>query len=190
MDIGHCKPPRRDRDTVAATRQARWACLGACLLTIGACSLPAGPNAISVSTLESAPAVAAQRTGRAIVADLSLVQDLLRPMGQRLALLEVRSERDWLRLKAACPGLTGTPDFARGAIVGVVSELGQPLDGEFPVAVESVQVIRGAGYLSAHFRGGTYLPDGTAYIDTSYVEGLRAVLMVSVNGVRYYPQQG
>ena len=72
-------------------------------------------------------------------------------------------------------------------MVGIACWAGEPVDGTWPVRVEGVRVQRGGGLVDATFRGGTYLPDGAAYIETAYVVGLRDVLGVQVNGTLFQP---
>jgi hypothetical protein len=49
-------------------------------------------------------------------------------------------------------------------------------------------VTDGGGLVNATFAAGSYLPDGTGYAETAYVDGLYAVLVVDVNGTSFYPE--
>lgn len=73
-------------------------------------------------------------------------------------------------------------------MVGIASTAGMPVDGSWPVFLDSVRVHDGGGMVRAHFRGGCYLPDTTGYIETVFVPGLRRVLVVDVDGVRFFPE--
>jgi hypothetical protein len=115
------------------------------------------------------------------------LRPLYTPLGRRLGLIQVRDAGEWQQLLRAAPSAGPDPDFRRGIIVGLVSPCGSSLDGTWPFSWEAVRMYEGAGLLEARFNAGNYLPDGTTYLETAYVEGLAAVLVVSVDGVNYYP---
>ncbi|MCH8970424.1 MAG: hypothetical protein IIA66_15065 [Planctomycetes bacterium] len=49
-----------------------------------------------------------------------------------------------------------------------------------------MRMVDSAGLLVSHFHSGCYLPDTTAYLESAYVEGLSALLVVDVDDVRFY----
>jgi hypothetical protein len=53
--------------------------------------------------------------------------------------------------------------------------------------LESIRVVGGGGWLAAHYAGGTHLPDGSVELVLAYVPNLSNVLVVVVNGRRFYP---
>ena len=118
----------------------------------------------------------------------SALGDAFRPLGARLGLVQVNSAEQWARLARLAPGLGPCPDLSGGSVVGLASTIGMPLNGRWPIHVQSVRAHEGAGLLVARFDGGSYLPDGTAYLETMYVPDLATVLVVEVNGVRFYPE--
>lgn len=126
---------------------------------------------------------------RLVVADAEALRFLCTPLGPRLGLVEIHSPRQWEFLAQVAPQIGRCPDLRAGTLVGIACWAGTPVDGRWPVQLEAVQVHQGAGLLKARFRGGNYLPDGTARLETAYVEGLRAVLVVDVNGTDFYPNQ-
>jgi hypothetical protein len=142
---------------------------------------------VSVQMLEETDASMPRWIERAIVRKPAAIASLLTPLCSRLALLVVRTPEQWRLLQAAAPEFGDCPDLDRGAFVGIVSRAGQPLDGRWPVTLEAVRVCEGAGYVTANFESGTYLPDGTTYVEAAQVDGLLAILLVDVNGVRFYP---
>ena len=188
MPTGHCKPPnvpRRSRR--AGRRQAALLACATALLALLACSMHRVPQTVTVHSLETAPSMRPRETRRAIVAESTSLHDLCSPLGGRLGLIQVRSARDWSRLARVVPQLGPCPDFSRGMIVGLASWTGLPVDGEWPICLESVRLRHGAGLVAARFHSGSYLPDGTTYVETAFVENLNAVLILDVNGVRFYP---
>ena len=142
---------------------------------------------VTVRSLEAAPNARLQETRRAIVTESTDLHELCSPLGGRLGLIQVRSARDWSRLTRVAPQLGPCPDFGRGMIIGIASWTGLPVDGEWPLSLESVRLLQGAGLVAAHFHSGSYLPDGTPYVETAFVENLDAVLILDVNGVRFFP---
>lgn len=187
---GRKPPPRKVGVQSRAARRTRAASLGpmgcAVLLAIGACSAPQSLRVVSVQQLEAAPS-AARPAGRAVLCDARRIAPLLRWLGPRLALFEIHTAAQWDALRAAAPMLQGSPDFSRGIVVGVVSRAGIPLDGQWPIRIESVRVHDRAGYIAAAFVGGNYLADDTTFLEVAYVPNLESILMLDVNGVRYYP---
>jgi len=125
---------------------------------------------------------------RAILSDATHLDRLARPLCERLSLLEIRSAADWEQLRRRAPELGPAPDFRRGAVFGLASHAGLPLSDTWPIAIEAVRTHDGAGFAIARFHGGSFLPDGTCYLELVQAEGLRTVLMVEVNGVRFFPQ--
>lgn len=122
-----------------------------------------------------------------LVLNTGKLQGLAQPLGARLALLELRDEAAWQALCEAAGHDLPAPDFSRGAAVGVVSLVGQPVDGEWPLGLDAVRVMDGAGLVVTHFKGGTYLPDGSACAEVAFVPGLEKVLVLDISGARFYP---
>ncbi len=73
-------------------------------------------------------------------------------------------------------------------LVGIACWAGTPIDGGWPIQLETVRVQSGGGLLNAKFNGGSYLPDGTARLETDYVKGLATVLVVDIDGTSFYPE--
>lgn len=155
----------------------------AVLTLLGGC---AAQPTIRMQTLENAPLAELMEPRRIVVGELDSLGDLYRPLCARLGLVQIRSGRDWERFRRAAPGLGPCPNLARGAVIGVVSRAGTPLDGGWPIEILEARIVNGAGYLCAEFRSGTYLADGVACVALAQCRGLSTVLMADVNGLRYF----
>jgi hypothetical protein len=155
---------------------------------VAACSIQPAHRRVTIDALEMAPRLCPKSPHRAIVSDRRALDELCYPLAGRLGLLQVHSPDGWSRLLRVAPRLGPCPDFSRGMVVGLVSWAGLPLDGEWPVALEGVRCYHGAGLVTARFQSGSYLPDGTTYLEAAFVEELEAVLILDVNGVRFYPK--
>jgi len=160
----------------------------AALLLLPGCLLPPPTKTVTLSALEAAPATPLPGSQRLVASDSPALRSLCTPLGPRLGLLQVRNAADWRLYREVVPTAEKCPNLQRGSIVGIVCWAGTPLDGKWPVRVDAVKVEEGGGLLKARFHGGTYQPDGIAYLETGYVPGLRSVLVVSVNGTSFYPQ--
>jgi hypothetical protein len=155
---------------------------------VSACNTLARPRVVSASALEGAPAAAPHITRRAIISDWAQVSELHCPLGQRLGLFQIRSEEQWERLRRQAPELGPAPDFDSGIVVGLASHAGLPLDGSWPIHLQSVRIHEGAGFATGYFEGGSFLPDGTTFLEAAQFDRLAKVLIVEVNGTRFYPE--
>ncbi len=141
---------------------------------------------VSLASLEAAqPRYGGDRI-RAVISDVSRLGELYHALTDRVGMVEVRDRVQWERLHSVAPRLGPPPDFDRGILVGVVSRVGQRVDGRWPIRLESVRLNHQAGLLSSSFESGAYLPDGVAFMEAAFVEGLSAVLVVEVDGMRFF----
>ena len=154
---------------------------------LSACGTHARARVVSVRALEAAPPIEPTVTRRALVSDPAQLRELCFPLGRRLGLVQIRSAEQWATLQRCAPELGPPPDFDEGIVVGLASHAGLPLDGTWPIHLQSVRIHQGAGFATGRFEGGSFLPDGTTYLETAQFDGLGAVLMVEVNGARFYP---
>lgn len=154
---------------------------------LASCSVGVRTLHVSEPSLEVAPEAGTRELARGVLADPAPLSRLYVPLGQRMGICQIRSAGDWSSLREAMPQLGAEPDFTRGIAIAIISCAGQPLSGDWPISLDSVRVSQGGGYVCANFEGGTYLPDGMSYVDVAHVPGLTDVLMVDVNGVRFYP---
>ena len=159
------------------------------LAASSACSLNRGANVVTPRTLEEAPPARPKIVRRAIVSPTAELESCYRPLGPRLGLIQIRSESEWENLRAAAPELGPCPDLSQGMVVGLVSHAGQPLSGRWPIHLDGIRIYRGAGFATGAFEGGTYLPDDTTYIEIAQYSELRGVLMVDIDGTRFYPDE-
>lgn len=144
---------------------------------------------VTLESLEAAPTKPMRDTQRYVVSDPQTLQRLCTPLGPRLGLLQIKSARDWELLRRLVPEIGPCPDLTHGTMIGLACWAGTPLDGRWPIDLQSIQLRSGGGLISASFHGGTYLPDGTARLETTYVKGLNTVLVVDVDGTSFYPTE-
>lgn len=154
---------------------------------VAACSAPEHLRTVSVQELEDALSGYPEPFAQILVSSPEKLGSIYRPLGPRLGLIVVSNADEFGRLATSAVGLGRTPDFSRGKMIGVASLAGESIDGEWPIRLEDVQLRQGAGLVSAHFHSGTYLADGLAHADLAFVRNLEAVLIVDINGIRYYP---
>jgi hypothetical protein len=165
--------------------------LAATLVALGglsACGTHIRPQVVSVNALETAPVVKPSVTRRAIVSDTAQLRELYYPLGERLGLFQVRSAEQWELLRHQAPELGRAPNFDSGIVVGLASHAGLPLDGTWPIRLEAVRIHNGAGFASGRFEGGSFLPDGSTFLEAAQFDALAAVLIVEINGTRFYPE--
>lgn len=162
--------------------------LGLAALELASCASQPRVVAVSVEALESAAEVGPILTERSIITDADALQSFYVALGPRMGLVQVHNGADWDRLREVAPEIGDCPNLARGSVIGIVCRTGTPLDGDWPIELNAVRITDGAGFVCASFHGGSYLPDGAAFLEATYVEGLNSVLMVDVNGVRFYTE--
>lgn len=164
-------------------------CLALLTLALSAsCTLSPAVRTVRLEQLEAAEDIPVRAVSRGVVSDPAALEPLVRPLGPRLGLLVVRTPAEWEALSRAVPGIGRSPNLTRGAVVGLIARVGLPLDGEWPASMERVQVSDGAGLLTVRFDGGSFLPDGTTYVELAQVDGLEAVLVVDVGDTRFFPR--
>lgn len=173
---GHCKPG-----------PGAGLLLAAAVLFPG-CAVAPRTQVITLEALLSAPALPVPDTRRVVAGDTETLRNLCTPLGPRLGLLQIHNRGEWERLAAIAPQLGRCPDLHAGTQIGLACWAGTPLEGQWPVMLDSVRVYEGGGLVAASFNGGSYLPDGSARLETGYVKGLRSVLVVNVNGASFYPE--
>jgi hypothetical protein len=157
------------------------------LAPLSACTLSTPVRVVTLDSLEAAPAEPIIGAERHLVGNAAALRPLCTALGPRLGLVQIRSRQDWRMLYELAPTLGPCPDLRAGTLVGIACWAGTPVDGEWPVELESIRVQAGGGLLKVHFCGGTYWPDGTACLVTDYVRGLASVLVVDVDGTSFYP---
>jgi hypothetical protein len=186
VPTSHCKqldrtwrgPPIRGLRTLLATGLATTAMLSAC-------GTHPRLSSVAIRTLETAQAVQPARIQRTVVSDAAGLGKLCYPIGRRLGLLQVRSAKDWQTVRMCAPELGPPPDFSQGIVIGLLSQTGQPLNGEWPIRLESVRIHDGVGLALAHFKGGSFLPNQTTYLEMAQIHGLASLEMIDVDGARF-----
>jgi hypothetical protein len=182
-----CKQRASRKPPAALLRRAL--AVAALTLPLSACSAPPRRPGLSLQEIEAAPVTAPMAPMHILIADPRPLRDLIRPLGRRIGLLEVRSESEWERLRAAAPHIGDCPDLRNGLLMGLVSELGEPLRRDvWPVSIGAVQVFSGAGLVTGAFQPGSYFPDGAMFVTAAIIPDLVAVVAVDLNGVRFFPE--
>ena len=196
--VAHCKPsagltlsrsdaPRRRGSSNVDRRPAALLAVALAALPLcSACTASRTPRAITLAALENAPVALAQPQ-QITVADAAALRQICLALGPRLGLIQIRSAAEWARLARIAPQLGPCPDLRQGTVVGLACWAGTPVDGHWSVHIDTVRVCDGAGLVTADFAGGTFLPDGSAQLETAHVQGLAAVLAVDVDGTMFYP---
>lgn len=157
------------------------------LLIIPACYRTPQARTVQMSSLAHARPTSPARTQRIIVADPAYLRAICQPLGPRLGLVEIHTPAEWALLRQTSPGLGPCPNLDAGICIGLASWAGKPVDDDWPLTIDSVRIDNGGGLVQATFQGGSYLPDGSAYLETMHVSGLRSVLAVEINGTTFYP---
>lgn len=173
-------------------RAARWLAIGGAgvglsLAPLYACSTPPGARGVALPALERAARSEPAGVQRWLIADAAALEAVSTPLGRRLSLFQLRTAADWRCFERSLGLDVPRPDLRRGIVVGILCRAGEPLADVWPVALDAVRQHAGAGLLSVRFAAGNYLPDGSAFAETTWVDGLVNVLAVDVNGERYYP---
>lgn len=183
-----CKPSGRATWSSRICRVCLCVCGGILVGTQGACQSASTPRTVTVETLEAAPVAATSHRSRVVVPEAEQLRAMCMPLGPRMGLLQIRTKDQYRQLAQLCPHIGPCPDLHRGVVVGLACWAGMPLDGGWPVHLDSVKIHCGGGLVKATFATGSYLPDGTAYLATAYVPGLHDVLVVAVNETSFYPE--
>jgi len=107
---------------------------------------------------------------------------ICQPLCPEFELIQIRTADDWSRFCAAATVEPGPPpDLTAGMIVGLAGYVGEPVQGDWPLAVEYVRQAAGEGWLRVRFEPGLYHPLASpAYCTLAYVPDLRRVVFVEV----------
>ncbi len=171
------------RRPVPAAAVARWGSV-LWLAILGCAATPAPPVEVPVWELADAEPVKPRLLGRARVSyDRPLPHHLTQPLCKEFSLIVITEPDDWADVRRRL-GLELAPlalDLARGAIVGILANVGECANGTWPIQLETVRTQSGEGSLEARLAGGLYYPLLTAgYLELAYVPGLRTVRKVEI----------
>ncbi len=178
-----CKPSGRGRCGLVGRSLLATLVIG----VAAGCRASHACRTVTEQQLESQPPKEVSDALRVPVADPGALRSLCVALGPRLGLVQVKTAADFVRLRRAAPAIGDCPDLNRGTLVGLVCWDGTSLSAPVALELESVRVYDGGGLLEARYVGGSHLPDGSAELVVTYVPGMANVLIVSVNGSRFYP---
>lgn len=154
-----------------------------CLVNAGGCMRPS--REARLSDLALARPVPVQPIWKVRVPlDAQLGNRMQRGLCTEFSLLEIYNEVDFEEFcrKVGFRPDQVHPDFETGALIGIIAAVGEQMGDRWPIAVETIRLHQGAGWIKARFRAGTYFPLRTAaYCDLVYVSGLKEVLAVEIN---------
>lgn len=168
--------------------QALAAIAAGLALAISGCNFRPAVRYVRSEVLQHAPAWLPDETRAAIVADPDSLRAQEIPLGGRLTFVQARTAQEWESLRRCAPDIGACPDLLHGVAVGVVASTGLPLDGHCPLKIVGLRTTSGAGMLHVDYEGGTFLADGTTYLELAIVPIRTTILIVDVNGSLYYPQ--
>ncbi|TWT44279.1 hypothetical protein RAS1_06890 [Phycisphaerae bacterium RAS1] len=129
--------------------------------------------------------LATQQLADGPLRDFTALRPICTLLSPRLGVACIRSAADWQRLSTALPAIGPAPDLRRGMVIAVISLAGTPIDGPTPLDGVAARGSGERGELSFTFNGGSFQPDGSAYAAVAFVEGLRRLEAIQINGVRF-----
>ncbi len=161
---------------------------GMFVLLSGCRTAPAARNATAAG-LETAPVAPTAAVAHVLVGDAQALRRICTPLGPRLGLLQVRTRAEWNCLAGIAPQVGACPDLQHGMLIGVACWAGSPADGHWPLRIDAIRAAAGKAWVEASFSGGSFLPDGLAFLETAYAGQVHAVSAVSVDGTTFYPSR-
>jgi hypothetical protein len=118
-----------------------------------------------------------------VALEQQIPRQVVTPLCDEFALILVTDAANWAAIRSRCR-LTSTPehlDLRRGAVVGLVANVGERPSDRWPIGLQVARVLGGEGWLEFTFEAGLYHPVRTAgYLDLAYVPGLKVVRMVDI----------
>ena len=176
-----CKPAAR------RARLAPLVLLGALAgVAFAGCHTRTATPTTDWTALDLGSQVTPRRLHRAALGDPAGLAPLHRPLSARLGVVVVRNADDWQTLADAIPDIGPCPDLTGGAVIGLVTRTGTPVDGGWPVQVTGARQAGRAGVVQVSSRGGAYLSTGIVYVEVIYVPGPQKVVAVDLDGWRQY----
>ncbi len=176
--------PRCDGHSVFA--KAFCSILLACL-PIGCASFHSHsqPAKISSWKLENAPTVNPQHLCRVRVSfDHPLPKTLTRKLSDEFTLVTIQHPDDWksfiqrFHLQISPSKL----NLEKGTIVGLLAQVGESANHQWPIEIDTVRCYSGYGRLKANFLPGIYHPLKTAaYLELIYVPDIKHIHTILIN---------
>lgn len=106
-------------------------------------------------------------------------------INERVAVLIIRSARDWDELHRAAPAIGDCPDLHAGLVAGLVCSAGTPLEGGWPLRLWTEPDGVGQARLVADWTPGTYFADGATCVLLLQLPGVQTIAGVELDHVLY-----
>jgi len=114
--------------------------------------------------------------------DRPLPGHLVQRLAPEYSLVVVHRAADWQEVQRRLGFSAEGVRLSDGPIVGLLAEVGEKMDGRWPLQLVSVRAVDGVGLVEASFLHGLYYPLQTAgYLELAQVRGVQAVGAVQIN---------
>jgi hypothetical protein len=144
-----------------------------------------GPVLLPVWELATAEPQQVLRIARTRVdVDQELPARVAQRLSDEFTLICIRETADWaeLRRQLQLPPPPPGVDLSRGSIVGILAQVGEAAQPQWPILLQTVRTRSGLGWIDASFVPGVYYPIRTAgYLELVYVPDLQTIGMVQIN---------
>jgi hypothetical protein len=166
------------------------------LLALTAEMLPAGcaatdraTTAVPVWELANAEPLQPVSVGRGRLSfDRPLPAHLVQELSPEFSLVTIRTAKDWqdVQRRLHLPGLPAGVDLSQGSIVGLLANVGESMEGRWPIHLRCLRRCGTEGSLEAAFTPGLYYPVLTAgYVELVYAPGISTINLVSIDNRRF-----
>lgn len=156
------------------------------IISLASCHRPASPAVeLPAWSLTSGQPVHLTPLAQVRVSpDRPLPAHLIQRLCPEYALLVVSRRGDWAEVcrRLALPARLLSIDLSTGPVIGVLAEVGQNADDDWPIRLVSIRNTTEGGKLEATFVHGVYYPVRTAaYLDLAKLTGTTTITTVRIN---------
>jgi hypothetical protein len=120
--------------------------------------------------------------------DRPLPAHLVQELSPEFSLVTIRTAKDWedVQRRLHLPALPAGVDLSQGSIVGLLANVGESMEGRWPIHLRCLRRCGSEGSLEATFASGLYYPVLTAgYVELVYAPGIRNISLVSIDKRRF-----
>jgi hypothetical protein len=167
--------------------EIRWAVLTLIgLLNLAGCARPTqSATEVQAWSLSSDEPVLLTALAQVRVSpDRPLPEHVVQRLCPEYALVVVSRPTDWEEIcrRLALPAALQTVDLNTGPVIGLLADVGEHAENEWPVHIVSVRNTGGQGTLEASFRQGVYYPLRTAgYLELAKITGTTSITTVQID---------